>query len=683
MRRDEAIDMLAASDPEIRRRGVIGLEEDVGDETLSVLALGLGDVDWRVRKEAVRVTTAVARVVRAVPAMVAAIVQNENVGLRNAALEVIGNIGASAAPDLLDALRRAPAGARKFIIGALGDAGDLAAVPALVEEAEGADPNNVAAAVDALARLGGPDAERALRRRLRAEDPFQRMAALDGLRRLRAVVPWEELEPILDDRLLRRLVLGVLGRCGREAAVSHLIEALGDRSTSAVSVSAVSLVHLYDHSDRLAEVVRQQAIELGTQPRAALRQLVEEGDLATRQAAAHVLLLAQDVAALPSVVALAAESALSPAALSALSGWGMAAVEPLLDFHARAAGAARATALELAADLAADGVGAESADEGLAGAVRAAILAALGSRDPLVVRAGARSLTWWARPEDVEALVELASRVSGELAHACGAALEALASSAPAEVAATLSTVALDGPAGAALSGVVARLGLPGAFEQLQAGLSAQEPDVRRAAVNGLAVLGGQRAAELIGYALTDEVLEVRTTAARALGQLRDETGRPLGVDGLLLALDADSPAVQAAAARALGGLGEPRAIEQLRELVRRGDAGVSVAALEALRALQDPAFDELLVEALAHPDEEVVKQALRAISDARGPRTVARLAVGLEHPAWHVRGLSARLLGELGTGEALEVLEERRAREQDPMVAGVIERSLETRRGS
>ncbi len=673
--------MLAAGDPEIRRRGVIGLEEDVGEETVALLSLGLGDVDWRVRKEAVRVTTAVASVVRVVPAMVAAIVQGENVGLRNAALEVLGHVGASATPDLLEALPKVPPGARKFLIGALGDAGDLAAVPPLVREAEGADPNNAAAAIDALARLGGPDAERALRRRLGSEDPFQRMAALDGLHRLRAVVPWEELEPILDDRLVRRLVLSVLGRCGREAAIAPLIEALGDRSPSAVAVSVVSLVHLYDDSDRLAEVVRQHAIELGAQPRAALRQLVAEGDLPTRQAAAHVLLLAQDVPALPSVVALAAESALPPAALSALTMWGLGAVRPLLAIQARASGAARGTALELAADLAADGAGAERADEALVAEVRAAILMGLDSRDPVVARAGARSLTWWARPEDVGTLVDLASRSSGELAHACGAALEALASTAPSEVAAALSTVALDGPAGAALAGVVARLQVPGAFEQLQAGLSAREPEVRRAAVNGLAVLGGQRASELIGYALTDEVLDVRTTAARALGQLRDEKGRSLGAEGLLLALDADSPAVQAAAARALGSLGEGRAIEPLRELVRRGEAGVSVAAMEALRALQDPTFDDLLVEALGHPDDEVVKQALHAICDARGPRTVARLAVGLEHPAWHVRGLSARLLGDIGTPDAMAVLEERRTREHDPMVAGAIARSLEMRR--
>ncbi|MBC7173899.1 MAG: HEAT repeat domain-containing protein [Polyangiaceae bacterium] len=112
------------------------------------------------------------------------------------------------------------------------------------------------------------------------------------------------------------------------------------------------------------------------------------------------------------------------------------------------------------------------------------------------------------------------------------------------------------------------------------------------------------------------------------------------------------------------------------------GEAGVSVAAMEALRALQDPTFDDLLVEALGHPDEEVVKQALHAICAARGPRTVGRLAVGLEHPAWHVRGLSARLLGDLGTEDALAALEGRRGREQDEMVRGAIDRALDSRRG-
>jgi hypothetical protein len=448
-------------------------------------------------------------------------------------------------------------------------------------------------------------------------------------------------------------------------------------------MAAVSLVQLYDHSDRLAEVVGQHALELGEAPRGSLRALVSEGDMPTRQSAAHLLLLAQDEPALDAIVTLAAESALPPAALSALTAWGASAASPLLAIQRRTAGAAKATALELAADLAADSPDASADDAPLVRQIREAILVALESKDPLVARAGARSLTWWARPEDAETLVDLACRSAGELSLSCGAALESLATSAPREVAAALATVELDGPAGAALAGVVAHLAVPGAFEQLQAGLSARDPDVRRAAVNALAVLGGQRAAELIGYALTDEILEVRTTAARALGQLRDHDGRPLGADGLLLALAADSPAVQAAAARALGGLAEGRAIEPLRELVRRGEAGVAVAAMEALRSLQDPTLDDLLVEALGHPDEEVVKQALYAIRDARGPRTVGRLAVGLEHPAWHVRGLAARLLGDVGKPEAVAVLEERAAREQDEMVLRAIARALETRRGA
>ncbi|MBC7171400.1 MAG: HEAT repeat domain-containing protein, partial [Polyangiaceae bacterium] len=526
--------MLAAGDPEIRRRGVMGLEESGDEDTVATLVQALGDVDWRVRKEAVRVTTSVALALRVMPAMVQAIVQGENVGLRNAALEVVGNVGARATRDLLAELPRVPAQARKFIIGALGDAGDLAAVPPLVIEAEGQDANNAAAAIDALARLGGPDAELALRRRLCSEDPFQRMAALDGLNRLRAIIPWRELEPILDDRLVRRLVLAALGRCGREEAVAPLVEALRDRAQSAVAASAVSLGQLYDDSDRLAEVVRQFAGEFGASQRAALRQLVAEGDLPTRQAAAHLLLLAEDVPALEGVVALAAESALPPVALSALTSWGARAARPLLAVQARTSGNVRGTALELAADLAADGLRAPRSDEPLAREVRAAILAAIDSRDPLLARAGARSLTWWARAEDVGTLIDLASRSSGELAHACGAALEALAATEPIVVSRALSSVSLDRPVGAALAGVVARLRLPGAFEQLQAGLSAREPEVRRAAIEALSILGGERAAELIGYALTDEVLDVRTTAARALGHLRGPDGRALGAEGLL-----------------------------------------------------------------------------------------------------------------------------------------------------
>ncbi|MFW6051204.1 MAG: HEAT repeat domain-containing protein [Myxococcota bacterium] len=670
---------LRDADPE-RRRQAVGALPGLGvEDVVDPLYAALGDEDWRVRKEAVGVAEALSSRVDLVPKLIEALCDGENVGRRNAALEVLGRLGPIVARPLVDALPRVPSSARKFVIDALGDSNDRQVVPVLVEAAEGdADPNAAAAALDALARLGGPEAERALRRRLSSRDPFQRMAALDGLARLNATVPWEEIAPMLEDRLVRRVALALLGRTGRREAIDPLVDALADPSPHVVSIAAVALVQLHGGSEELAAAVAERARRLPMDPRRALRSLLVGGDLRSRQAAAHLLLLARDPEALEGIVVLASEDALSPAALGILREWGAGAVLPLLEVHRRSQGPARPTSLEVAADLGAEPLvrGAGPAPE-LQRVLRAAIRAATRDRDPLVVLAAARSMSWWAEAADAPLLVELAARGREDVARACGEALESLVTTAPDAVRDALDGVVFDGTAGAALAGVAARIGGPHAFERLQTALAADDPQSRKAAVSALAAIGDRRAAEHIGYALTDENVDVQTAAAEALGRMRDEQGQSIGVDSLLLALQSESDAVQAAAARALGQAGEERAIPPLRELVRSGSPGVAAAAMRALRRLHDPALGDLLVEALGHADGEVVKQALKAIRETEGDRASAHLAAGLSHAGWDVRALAARLLGEVGTDEAIAAVRERQRHETDPMVRQALQEAL------
>lgn len=667
-------------DPEQRRRAVIAVAEKGSDEGAPLVLAALGDADWRVRKEAVRAAVELAPRLGLIPFLVQAIAQGDNVGLRNAALEALGGLGQRATAALLEALPRVGVGPRKFVVEALGDVGDPAVVPALVDASADADPNVAAAALDALARVGGPEAELALRARLHAEDPFQRMAALDGLDRLGAAVPWEELKPLLGDRLVRRVAIGCLGRCGHPAAAAPLVEALGDRSVHVASAAATALARLHDGGGAAGEAVTQQMQKVPEPSRKPLLYMLQEGDLEARQAAARLLALAQDPEALPGIVALAAEDALPPGALDATRAFGQGGVRPLLQVHMREQGKRAAVALELASDLI--GLGGQTLDGILGREVREHLRRALSSLDPDVALAAARSFAAWAEPSDAPALVAAASRLGEAAARSCGLALEVLSVRAPKVVDEAIANVALDGPAGAALARVVARLGGPMAFERLQAAQAANDPATRRAAVEAMAQLGGRRAAELIGLALADEVVDVQIAAVTALGGLRDDQGRPLGVDALLLALGSDSPAVQAAAARALGGAGGGRAIEPLRELVRTAAPGVAVAAMEGLRALHDPTLGDLLVEALGHPDEEVVKQALCAIHESAGARTAARLALALEHHAWDVRQLAATLLGQGGGDEARAALHDRLPRESDDLVREAIERALSSMEG-
>lgn len=665
-------------DPEARRRTVMALENSGAEEAGELVLVALGDEDWRVRKEAVRVASALAERMSLVSDLVAAITQGENVGLRNAALEVLGHLGTTASPHLRKALDRVASHGRKFVVEALGDTGDPAVVPDLEKAAVDLDPNVAAAAIDALARIGGPEADRALRARLAAPDPFQRMAALDGLDRIGAVVPWEQLEPLLEDRLVRRVALRVLGRTGRLEAIAPLFEAMLEPSAHVVASAAIALCRLCASSPEVADEVARRALDLGDEPRSVLRDLVLHGDAEERPAAATVSLLARDAASLASVVSLAADGAMPREAMEAARRWGTGAVGPLLSARSSLVGMASAIALELAADLAAGPlVTGRSPDPSLASDVRRALRSGLSDPDPRVRLAAVRGLTWWAEDGDAPRLVALAGEGDEDLARAAGDVLARLAGRAERAVRDSLAPVPLEGTGGAALTSVVGKLGGGDAMERLQAALSADDAATRRAAVEALASVGGERAAEHVALALTDENVDVQTAAARALGSIRAADGRHVGTGHLLLALESESPAVRAAAARALGEAGEGRAVELLRELVREGAPGVAVAAMEGLRALKDPTFGDLLVEALGHGDPEVVKQALLAIQETDSERAAARLAVGLSHSAWDVRAMAAKLLGRVKGEDARRALEERLQVETDDLVRASIESAL------
>src|SRR5690606_24809968 len=320
--------------------------------------------------------------------------------------------------------------------------------------------------------------------------------------------------------------------------------------------------------------------------RARLRDALVEGDLKTRQAAAHLLLLAMDEPALHEIVALAGKGLLAPAALDVLSLWGEAGIAPLLEEAGHSEGGARAAALELASALANEALRGERGSEAVRDAVRKAIHAALHDQEPVVRRAALRSLGLWAVPEDASLLVRAVVHGGDELATTTAATLEQLAAEAPSAVREALRDVSLDGPGGHALAGVVALVEGESALERLTLALRSERSEVRRAAVNALARIGGRRAAEEIQFALTDDDVDVRSTAARALGNLRDDRGRAIGVDALLLSLETDEPLLLASIARALGNTLDPRVVEPLKGLVSHHESQVAVAAIESARRL-------------------------------------------------------------------------------------------------
>ncbi|MET0342716.1 MAG: HEAT repeat domain-containing protein [Polyangiales bacterium] len=669
-------------DVEVRRRAVVHAASDRADPALAVLLMkALGDEDWRVRKEAAVAAVRRADELSLMEPLVGAICQGENVGLRNAALDVLEELGERAAPALIAALPSAPEHARKFLIEALGEAGGPLVIYELKQAAFSDDVNLAGEAIEALGRIGGIEAESIIRARLVASDPFLRLAALEALNRRDALVEWEELSPLLEDRMLRRVAIAALGRTGRSEALEPLLASLEDPALHTVGAAATSLVRLLRHAGTLLERAEPRLHQLSPRARAGLTALLGgAGEIELRRAAAELLARAKDEGALGRIVAQLTVDAASPETLDALRSWGNEAVRPLLLLASRLdAPEERAVALELAADLAAVS---ESPTRPLRVLVRAALRDALRDHEPVVVAAAARSLGSYADATDSEALVQCALSAHPDVARAAAHALETLIGSERDSVERAIRDVEIERTQAPALASVLAMLGGPEALDRLRALLSSDDGHVRRAALHALGSIGGARAAQLVSFALADEDSDVQAAAAQVLGRLRDEHGGVPGASELLLAARSEHAHVRAAVARALGASGLELAIEPLRELLRDADGGVALAAVEALGQLPDPALGSGLGIALAHPDREVVKAALRALASAceRGARdsdVQTQLIASLTHDAWDVRQLAAELIRDLQLTAARPALAAQLARETDDLARGTLAEAL------
>ncbi|MBI3914560.1 MAG: HEAT repeat domain-containing protein [Chloroflexi bacterium] len=92
---------------------------------------------------------------------------------------------------------------------------------------------------------------------------------------------------------------------------------------------------------------------------------------------------------------------------------------------------------------------------------------------------------------------------------------------------------------------------------------------------------------------------KLRAIAARALGEI----GEARAIEPLITALHDESAQVCQAAAESLGRLGDKRAIEPLREILSQNqDPKVRIAAAEALGRFHDARAAESLIVILATP---------------------------------------------------------------------------------
>jgi HEAT repeat protein len=162
--------------------------------------------------------------------------------------------------------------------------------------------------------------------------------------------------------------------------------------------------------------------------------------------------------------------------------------------------------------------------------------------------------------------------------------------------------------------------GDPCVLEPLAEAMEDPAPEVSLAAAKAVSRLDVPERAAVLRKALVAGSIgsragvEVRILAATQLGLLEDRESVPI----LLRALE-EAPAVAAAAARALGRIGDPVACRSVRPLLDSGFAHLRLAAIDAVMSLGDAEAVPQLMTILTSLSEERVAAAvaLGALGDA------------------------------------------------------------------
>lgn len=680
-RGDELEGALAAEDPESRRRAVESLPalaSEIESPARYVLQ-ALGDVDWRVRKQAVEVAIAFAPAPDVLAALVSALFPGENVGLRNAAVEALGAYGQPAVEAIAQKLSQLDPDGRKLAAEALARTNLTTAFDVLRPLLADADPNVRAAALDAIATIGvsaPSEAFEILSAFLKkpTEEPFVKLCALDGINRLGSLLPWPIIERMLEDPVLERSALAAAGRSAQPEALGALLAAF--ERARAGGVPAV-LSALVEYSRAFAQnhlLLRTEAPSRAIVTRLLALSLPSNEDIALRKSA----LIVAGALGIEQIAPIAAE-ALSDGRLLAeadesLSLLGSRAVPALLERAAHADPDTCAACIEIVTGL---------ADGKTAPLAVAEIRKWLASGAPVVVRAGLGAITllgdescfavvspWLENSETASAAeTALASLAQRFPEHARKLARKARSEGLEAHTAAVIQTV-LPAPIRDTIADDVAYLSVL---------LSNPAKAVRRAALAGLGNAGSELGTDAASFALTDEEPDVRHAAVLALSRLRTADGTLSGLPKLLeLVEKSDDPELVSTALGALGEAGDPRVLAVLRPLVRNAPPMVAVAAVEALARVPDSRRMDALIEGLSHGEAEVVKASMLALGDTIDPRVLAHYGACLDHEAWDVRRLSADMLGRAGGESAISLLRARLATEDNPRVLEAISRALE-----
>ncbi|MGA7827823.1 MAG: HEAT repeat domain-containing protein [Geobacteraceae bacterium] len=660
---DVILNSLSSSEEETRRNAVVALSAVALEKSADLLFRAMGDDSWRVRKEAVEVFLSAPNADLFIERLFNLLRSQDNAGLRNSAAEALTRLGKCSLPVLEQHAQDGDHDVRKFVIDIIGAIGDSSTVQRLLHALDDSDPNVAIAAAENLGNIGCAEALQPLLKALSREDLALRYTILESLAKIGESLPLEAVSPFLAEGLLKKAVYDCLGSVGRADAAQTLVQGLAATGRSVREAAVKALMAIRDrYPEEWAENAGDSLLQgLAVSPVVeGLLALMETSDTALRRELIRIFGLIGDPRTAQAILRSCRSEQLLPDCISALQAQGAVSIGFLEDEFSEGSEGEQANIIRLCGEMGLS----ESAP---------LLRRALDDPAPQVREASVRSVGMIGLSE----LIPETSVLLGDFDQDVRiAALETLAlladrdAESVGKIAVTLSLAdAPDKRRDAVYLCAVLR-----DRERLSLLMKDADDLVRRAAVQGLARLGGDDAVSHLTMALTDENSGVRIAAASTLG----ETGEQSAVQPLILVMEDPDPWVRCAALRSLGRIGGDIALIAIEGALDEADGLVSLAALDALRNFDTDRSRQLARRATASGNSDVVKSSIELLAELEDPWLDEHWQKFLNHPHWDVRNTVVCYLAEKQGQESLPLLRKALKTEVDDLVRGRIIEILE-----
>lgn len=651
---DQIIDALNSPDEETRLLGLRELAANDPSEGLGLIFKAFGDESWRVRKQSIDLFLSMPVCKDFIGEVIELLHAEDNAGLRNAAVEILGRMGRSTVPMLIEHARCPDHDVRKFIIDVLGDIAAPEAVPVLTIGLEDTDSNVRAAAAENLGKLRAREAVPALLKAMQLPDLLLQFTILDALSRIAAPVPLSELLPYKDEKLLRKALIDCLGKAGDASAVPELVSALTDTMRNVRESAILAVVEIYNRQpDEIREALAK--CEKGPVAATVSGYLDDEYNDTLKRSSIRILGWIATETSVEQLLSLLEYETLQQTALDALIDIGRANPQVLMNEWSDVSGASRAYLAYIFGES-------ECAD------ALPLLMTVLQDKDIQVVRMAVHALGKIGSAGTLPGLVACLQDEDSEVRIAASLALTALGDKYPDETFAALQPLLnhTDAEQRELAVVVLRELDKPDVLNALGLALKDSAAEVRRAAVRVFERHDITEHISTLLLTLTDEDAEVRRAVVDILANCNDESV----LDGLQLALQDEDIWVRSAAVRGLGRIAGERSRGLVEQALSDPVGLVSIAALETLASLSDISAVPQMLSALDHNDEEVVTAAMNLLTRYGADDWVHAHAERLiNHSFWVVRAQIVRSAAEVIGVRARTLLERRLEIETEEVV--------------